>query len=207
MLRYSDEFFFSRPDHIPLKYLRNKEKVTANEERRFYEVLEASVNELAIQASNKSNMFATKKRDVSGSISLQKLFPEYKKADDFYVSVAVLRLKFPATYTSPTPSSSPPLPPPPDSNRARPKGRSRLSPYIIIVGSILAFIAVTVVLGYCFARRRAVRNNAPSQENGRDDTKTLESLQIDLGTVETATNKFSDNNKLGEGGFGVVFKV
>ncbi|XP_050131517.1 cysteine-rich receptor-like protein kinase 10 [Malus sylvestris] len=106
----------------------------------------------------------------------------------------------------PNPSSSPPLPPPPDSNRARPKGRSRLSPYIIIVGSILAFIAVTVVLGYCFARRRAVRNNAPSQENGRDDTKTLESLQIDLGTIETATNKFSDNNKLGEGGFGVVFK-
>ncbi|KAM1065743.1 hypothetical protein ACFX13_021560 [Malus domestica] len=230
MLRYSDEFFFSRPDHIPLKYLRNKEKVTANEERRFYEVLEASVNELAIQASNKSNMFATKKRDVSGSISLQVLgqcTQDLSSGDCYWClqgAIAevvpriqeggrLLRLSCRLTIEVsrylylPNPSSSPPLPPPPDSNRARPKGRSRLSPYIIIVGSILAFIAVTVVLGYCFARRRAVRNNAPSQENGRDDTKTLESLQIDLGTVETATNKFSDNNKLGEGGFGVVFKV
>nr|XP_017180914.1 cysteine-rich receptor-like protein kinase 10 [Malus domestica] len=40
----------------------------------------------------------------------------------------------------------------------------------------------------------------------KDDTKTVESLQFDLGAIETATNKFSDNNKLGEGGFGVVFK-
>jgi hypothetical protein len=36
---------------------------------------------------------------------------------------------------------------------------------------------------------------------------TVESLQFDLATIEAATNKFSDDNKLGEGGFGVVYKV
>ena len=36
---------------------------------------------------------------------------------------------------------------------------------------------------------------------GNDMKKTVESLQFRLGTIETATNKFSDDNKLGEGGF------
>ncbi|PQM33663.1 cysteine-rich receptor-like protein kinase 25 [Prunus yedoensis var. nudiflora] len=93
------------------------------------------------------------------------------------------------------------------------EGRSRFSPSIIIVTSIVALVAVSVVLVafYCFARRRSVRDKysnrtAPSQENVGNDTNSVESLHFDLGTIETATSKFSDNNKLGEGGFGVVFK-
>ena len=35
----------------------------------------------------------------------------------------------------------------------------------------------------------------------------MESLQFDLSTIEAATNNFSDENKLGEGGFGPVYKV
>lgn len=36
---------------------------------------------------------------------------------------------------------------------------------------------------------------------------TVESLQFDLATIEAATNKFSDDNKIGKGGFGTVYKV
>ena len=36
---------------------------------------------------------------------------------------------------------------------------------------------------------------------------TVESLQFDLRTIPAATNNFSDDNKLGEGGFGAVYKV
>lgn len=35
----------------------------------------------------------------------------------------------------------------------------------------------------------------------------IESLQFDLVTIETATNNFSDDNKIGKGGFGTVYKV
>lgn len=35
----------------------------------------------------------------------------------------------------------------------------------------------------------------------------MESLQFDLSTIKSATNDFSDDNKLGEGGFGEVYKV
>ena len=35
----------------------------------------------------------------------------------------------------------------------------------------------------------------------------VESLQFDFVTIEAATNKFSDENRIGEGGFGKVYKV
>ncbi|KOM56438.1 hypothetical protein LR48_Vigan10g233000 [Vigna angularis] len=34
-----------------------------------------------------------------------------------------------------------------------------------------------------------------------------DSLQFDLATIEAATNRFSDENKIGKGGFGVVYKA
>jgi len=40
-----------------------------------------------------------------------------------------------------------------------------------------------------------------------DDLTDVESLQFDMATVEAATNRFSDENKIGRGGFGVVYKV
>ncbi|EYU44078.1 hypothetical protein MIMGU_mgv1a002897mg [Erythranthe guttata] len=39
-----------------------------------------------------------------------------------------------------------------------------------------------------------------------DDMSTAESLQYDLGRIRVATDDFSDANKLGEGGFGIVYK-
>lgn len=40
-----------------------------------------------------------------------------------------------------------------------------------------------------------------------EDFTTIESLQYDLATLKSATSNFSDENKLGEGGFGSVYKV
>jgi len=41
----------------------------------------------------------------------------------------------------------------------------------------------------------------------RTEYTTLESLQFDLATIEAATNRFSNENKIGQGGFGEVYKV
>lgn len=40
-----------------------------------------------------------------------------------------------------------------------------------------------------------------------DEISTAESLQYAFSTIRDATNDFSDNNKLGQGGFGAVYKV
>lgn len=36
---------------------------------------------------------------------------------------------------------------------------------------------------------------------------TAESLQFDFSTIRAATDNFSEENKLGQGGFGSVYKV
>ncbi|KAM1033427.1 hypothetical protein TB2_036416 [Malus domestica] len=91
--------------------------------------------------------------------------------------------------------------------------RKHLSTIIIAVGCVgITLLVVSLVLvasGYCFPGRRERKKNdeALQHENGKQqDMRTAESLQFHLGTLETATNKFSEDNKLGEGGFGAVFK-
>ncbi|KAM2607904.1 hypothetical protein TB2_036401 [Malus domestica] len=120
----------------------------------------------------------------------------------------------------PTPEALPPpstlllysrLPPNDDTYRQR--RRKHFSTIIIVVGcvgiALLVVSLVLVALGYCFPGRRERKKNdeALQHENGKQqDMRTAESLQFHLGTLETATNKFSEDNKLGEGGFGAVFR-
>jgi hypothetical protein len=40
-----------------------------------------------------------------------------------------------------------------------------------------------------------------------DDIEIAESLQFNFNTIGVATNNFSEANKLGHGGFGVVYRV
>lgn len=44
-------------------------------------------------------------------------------------------------------------------------------------------------------------------DTGDEESKNDGSPLFDLSTLRTATNNFSDANKLGEGGFGPVYKV
>lgn len=43
--------------------------------------------------------------------------------------------------------------------------------------------------------------------NNVEDMRSTDFLQYDFTTIEVATNYFSDENKLGQGGFGAVYKV
>ena len=40
-----------------------------------------------------------------------------------------------------------------------------------------------------------------------DDTADLETLVFDISTIRNATDDFSDENHIGQGGFGTVYKV
>lgn len=40
-----------------------------------------------------------------------------------------------------------------------------------------------------------------------DEIRTAESLQYSFGILKEATDDFSESNKLGQGGFGLVYKV
>nr|TKR83501.1 cysteine-rich receptor-like protein kinase 10 [Populus alba] len=110
-------------------------------------------------------------------------------------------------------AESPPPPPPeirapPPSPVSGSKGKVRVSTVVII--AIVVPVGVSIALfclGFCFLRRRGRKNRDSVKENDDgDEISTVESLQFDLSSIEAATNNFSPDNKLGEGGFGEVYK-
>ena len=54
---------------------------------------------------------------------------------------------------------------------------------------------------------RYVMINCHFSDDNSDDIGLAESLQYDFETIRSATDDFSDANKLGQGGFGAVYKV
>ncbi|XP_058197647.1 cysteine-rich receptor-like protein kinase 10 isoform X11 [Rhododendron vialii] len=105
-----------------------------------------------------------------------------------------------------------PPPPPPSSVLTPPAsspGNGGLSSQQII--AIVVPICVAIMLfiaGFCILTRRAKKKyNSLREDTVGDDISAVQSLQYDLGTIQAATNNFSDdNNKIGEGGFGAVYK-
>ncbi|XVF40654.1 hypothetical protein PTKIN_Ptkin01aG0131600 [Pterospermum kingtungense] len=105
--------------------------------------------------------------------------------------------------------SSPPFLLSPPTPASRGKGKRKLSS-----GKIISIVAATVTFlvllaAICFLSWKTRKKYIAKEEQTAPDDGTsieIESLQLDLGTIEAATNNFSDHNKLGEGGFGPVYK-
>ncbi|XP_006658656.2 cysteine-rich receptor-like protein kinase 10 [Oryza brachyantha] len=74
-----------------------------------------------------------------------------------------------------------------------------------IAGAVLALIVLTC---FCFWRKRTTARKASSvpYSTDPDDIKSIDSLLLDLSTIRAATDNFAETNKLGEGGFGAVYK-
>ncbi|TQE04132.1 hypothetical protein C1H46_010244 [Malus baccata] len=71
MLRYSNELFFSTATESPRLYMSNNKNAT--DPTRFNQVLAASMNEVATEAANDADKFATNQANVSGLISVYSL--------------------------------------------------------------------------------------------------------------------------------------
>ncbi|XP_031270575.1 cysteine-rich receptor-like protein kinase 10 [Pistacia vera] len=234
LFRYSNVSIFSTMDASPMILLSNVNNVT--EPARFKQLLGNTMNEAATQVGDSFKKFSTRKGNFTTFQTLNCLVqctPDLSSLEcdsclqqsfEGLLSDTVGgRILFPSCYSrfelypfynetataAPPPPPTPVLSPLPPVSVASPEGKSGISSSIII--AIIAPIVVAVVLfiaGYCLLIRRARKKNSPIPEDnaGYDDITTVESLQIDLGTIEVATKKFSTHNKLGEGGFGEVYK-
>ncbi|CAA2958350.1 cysteine-rich receptor kinase 10 isoform X1 [Olea europaea subsp. europaea] len=104
------------------------------------------------------------------------------------------------------PSPAPPNRPPPTTN----EGNGGMSRQVIIATVVPIVVSLAIFFIGCFLlTRRATqkRYDAVNEENDEGNyISIIESLQYDLNTVELATNNFSPDNKIGEGGFGSVYK-
>ncbi|GMY32298.1 cysteine-rich receptor-like protein kinase 26 [Fagus crenata] len=118
-------------------------------------------------------------------------------------------------FYDPTADPTPPSPSPPPSLPVSPSPPSTTTPttkgngsnksltVVYIVVPVVAF--VVVIISICVYLRVRKRRKKP-ESKAVDEIISEESLQLDFDTVRVATDDFSDANKLGQGGFGAVYK-
>uniref|UniRef100_A0A5B7BSX4 Non-specific serine/threonine protein kinase n=1 Tax=Davidia involucrata TaxID=16924 RepID=A0A5B7BSX4_DAVIN len=106
------------------------------------------------------------------------------------------------------PPEAPPLLPPPDTLvPSGKKSNSTTRTVIIIVVPTVIFV-ILVYISICLRQWRQTKQKLKliGIHEAVDGISTPESLQYDFATVRDATDDFSDTNKLGQGGFGPVYK-
>ncbi|XP_020421409.1 LOW QUALITY PROTEIN: putative receptor-like protein kinase At4g00960 [Prunus persica] len=112
------------------------------------------------------------------------------------------------TTIRPLPSSPPPLSSPPSLSTSTGGSKSNRSQTVIII--IVPIVVYVIFFCICLRVRRTKKKLETGKLiQGSDDTEeigTAESLQFDLANIRVSTDDFSEANKLGQGGFGSVYR-
>uniref|UniRef100_A0A0E0ECI9 Uncharacterized protein n=1 Tax=Oryza meridionalis TaxID=40149 RepID=A0A0E0ECI9_9ORYZ len=111
----------------------------------------------------------------------------------------------------PIPTASPPAAP---AAAAAGEGKDYNVPRLVLVillPTIAALVLINILVWLCFWRRmERLRSGAtqPYSSNSAEseNISSVESMLIDISTLRAATGCFAERNKLGEGGFGAVYK-
>ncbi|KAL1212296.1 Cysteine-rich receptor-like protein kinase 19 [Cardamine amara subsp. amara] len=84
-------------------------------------------------------------------------------------------------------------------------GNSTVIIIAVVVPITVFFLLFVAVFSFRTNRKKTIYETEPLAGDGNDIT-TAGSLQFDFKAIESATDKFSESNKLGQGGFGQVYK-
>ncbi|KDO75585.1 hypothetical protein CISIN_1g044262mg, partial [Citrus sinensis] len=235
VVRYSNRSFFGKLELKPTEVNHNINNITSSL-TQFDRIWRSLMDRVLAKASsgNSKLKFATEEANLTSSETIYALMqctPDISQSDcEFCLRQSMADLQsccygkkgsyvlgpscifrwemypfYGATADSLSPS---PLSPPStttDTTTTKDKGGNSISSgtVIIIVVSTSIFIIALVALVTCvFLRRRKQKQDLTKA----DEINTVESLQFDFSTIRDATNNFSTDNKLGQGGFGAVYK-
>ncbi|CAA0396223.1 unnamed protein product [Arabidopsis thaliana] len=233
MLRYSDQNILSTLAYDGAWIRMNGNiSIDQNQMNRFKDFVSSTMNQAAVKAASSPRKFYTVKATWTALQTLYglvqctpdltrqdcfsclessiKLMPLYKTGGRTLYSSCNSRYELFAFYnetTVRTQQAPPPLPPSSTPLVTSPSlpGKSWNS-NVLVVAIVLTILvaALLLIAGYCFAKR--VKNSSDNAPAFDGDDITTESLQLDYRMIRAATNKFSENNKIGQGGFGEVYK-
>ncbi|RZC86573.1 hypothetical protein C5167_029921 [Papaver somniferum] len=207
MFRYSNQYYFNIMQDKSTVYFLSLNNVSNPHE--FNQILGDLLKNLVTEALSNGN-FATGDKNHTDSTKIVVLGKELEKLSHLVVF-------FQSTTVSSRPS--PRVSPPRSSNAEKPNSKGNNSSKLAIsiaVPSAIVVLAAIAILFFCFWRKKKKRQRSLFStnlvhccfppEDVNDEVLTTESLQFNFGTVSTATDNFSEDNKLGEGGFGSVYK-
>ncbi|CAN8325668.1 unnamed protein product [Cochlearia groenlandica] len=233
MLRYSDRNIFletSFRNGTTGVILTNTQDVSGNQDR-FRDFVLSEMKQISEEAAASSRKFAVNKSKFTSNTTLYRLVqctPDLASEDCLtclqqtisllYTEKIGARVLMPScnsryelytfynvteTGTPQTQLDSAPLSPPlPPSGKS---GKSSVITISVVVPITVIFILFVAVVSIRAKRKRSIYETEPLAEE-RDDITTAGSLQFDFKVIEAATDTFSENNKLGQGGFGQVYK-
>ncbi|KAM3749630.1 hypothetical protein ACB098_05G200900 [Castanea mollissima] len=236
MLRYSNRSIFSVVEEQPTKFLWNVLDITEPDRfLKLAQTTLSDLVPLAANASSGAKKFATKEVNftvLQTMYSLVQCTPDLSSFDcnrclqEAISNVSTCcsgkqggRVMYPSctiryevslfyqiqAVAPPVPAPVPALGQPPiPLLLPPPPGKSGISWPIILAIVASISVLVLIALSYYFLRRRTKKkyNSVPDKNESRSEDENL----FDLPTLKSATNKFSEDNKLGKGGFGEVYK-
>ncbi|XP_077211038.1 cysteine-rich receptor-like protein kinase 10 [Tasmannia lanceolata] len=222
LLRYSDRRFFSEVENNLMVLLTNTQN--ASDPDLFNFQLGSLLNQLSSTAGSAPSKFATGNisyanptriyglvqctRDLSDGNcsscveSIIQFVPKFLSVGGQVLSVSCnlgyeTHEFFQALPPPPPPVATSPQPPP--------DGKKKTSrTVIIIVISVGITLALITTICICLLRRKAIKTKFDIGDD--DEIGNLETTLFDLSTLRAATGNFCVANKLGEGGFGPVYK-
>ncbi|KAM3300527.1 hypothetical protein ACQJBY_041508 [Aegilops geniculata] len=154
--------------------------------------------------------------DSTGARALQVRCSFRYQTYSFFDGPVMVRLPAPSPTTgapAPAPAPAPvavpkvltPAPP-----TAYTRGRKYSVPGMVLIILLPTLAAINLVACFFFWRRKRplakTKHSDPSYFADEEDNQSVDSMLIDISTLRVATGDFADSNKLGDGGFGAVYK-
>ncbi|KAL1201626.1 Cysteine-rich receptor-like protein kinase 8 [Cardamine amara subsp. amara] len=235
MITYSNRNILSTRRTSGGYILSNQNNMSSNQRDRFVELVSSTMNQAAFEAASsarklyliKANWTAvqtlygmvqctpdlTQQDCLSCLLNSINQMPFYRIGSRIFLPSCNSRYELYEFYnqtavrTSPPPQLSSPESMPPVTSPSLPgKGGNSTVLVVAIVVPIIVVVVLLFIAGYCFLAKRAKRIYDTAYAFDGDDITTIDSLQLDYRTIQAATNDYSENNKIGQGGFGEVYK-